>query len=104
MAGLALRENSSGMHKGKTTISKRGRRLLREALFRAVIAMLATNDEFRALHQRNLTREKNPLTKMQSVIALCGKLIRVVFGLLTKGFEYDPGKLMLDATRSMIAA
>ena len=104
MAGLALRENSSGMHKGKATISKRGRRLLREALFRAVIAMLATNDEFRALHQRNLTREKNPLTKMQSVIALCGKLIRVVFGLLTKGFEYDPGKLMLDATRSMIAA
>lgn len=104
MAGLALRENSSGMHKGKTTISKRGRRLLREALFRAVIAMLATNDEFRALHQRNLTREKNPLTKMQSVIALCGKLIRVVFGILTKGFEYDPGKLMLDATRSMIAA
>jgi len=104
MAGLALRENSSGKHKGKTTISKRGRRLLREALFRAVIAMLATNDEFRALHQRNLTREKNPLTKMQSVIALCGKLIRVVFGILTKGFEYDPGKLMLDATHSMIAA
>ncbi len=104
MAGLALRENSSGTHKGKTTISKRGRRLLREALFRTVIAMLATNDEFRALHQRNLTREKNPLNKMQSVIALCGKLIRVVFGILTKGFEYDPGKLMIDATRAVKAA
>jgi transposase len=30
LAGLNLRENSSGKHKGKTTICKRGRRRLRE--------------------------------------------------------------------------
>jgi transposase len=41
MAGLSLRENSSGKHKGKTTISKRGRKRLREGLFRAMIPMLA---------------------------------------------------------------
>ena len=104
MAGLSLRENSSGKHKGKTTISKRGRKRLREGLFRAIITMLATNQEFRAIHRRNLTREKNPLTKMESIIALCGKLIRVIFAILTKGNDYDAKKMMDDMNRSMKAA
>jgi len=104
MAGLSLRENSSGKHKGKTTISKRGRKRLREGLFRAIITMLATNQEFRAIHRRNLTRENNPLTKMESVIALCGKLIRVIFAILTKGSDYDAKKMMDDMNRSMKAA
>lgn len=104
MAGLSLRENSSGKHKGKTTISKRGRKRLREGLFRAIITMLATNKEFRTIHQRNLTREKNPLTKMGSIIALCGKLIRVIYAILTKGNDYDADKMMNDMNRSMKAA
>jgi transposase len=104
LAGLALKENSSGKHKGKTTISKRGRKRLREALFRSVIAMLANNAEFRAMHQRNLHRQGNPLTKMQSVIALCGKLVRVLYVILSKGIEYDPVKLTSDMERSMKAA
>ena len=104
MAGLSLKENSSGKHKGKTTISKRGRKRLREGLFRAMITMLATNQEFRAIHRRNLTREKNPLTKMESIIALCGKLIRVIFAILTKGNDYDAKKMIDDMNRSMKAA
>ena len=104
MAGLSLRENSSGKHKGKTTISKRGRKRLREGLFRAIITMLATNKEFRTIHQRNLTREKNPLTKMESIIALCGKLIRVIYAILTKGNDYNADKMMNDMNRSMKAA
>jgi len=104
MAGLSLRENSSGRHKGKTTISKRGRKRLREGLFRGIITMLATNQEFRVMHQKNLTREKNPLTKMESIIALCGKLIRVMYVILTKGHDYDANKMMNDMNRSMKAA
>lgn len=104
MAGLSLRENSSGKHKGKTTISKRGRKRLREGLFRAMIPILATNSEFRTLHQKNLTREKNPLNKMQSIIALCGKLIRVIYAILTKGYDYDASKMMSDMNQSMKAA
>ena len=38
-AGLALKENSSGKHKGLTKISKRGRKKLRTILFRAVIPL-----------------------------------------------------------------
>lgn len=94
-AGLNLRENSSGMHKGKTTISKRGRRRLRHGLFQTMIPILATNSEFRALHKRNITRSQNPLTKMQSLTALCCKLLRVTFALLTKGIAYSPEKLVI---------
>ena len=104
MAGLSLKENSSGKHKGKTTISKRGRKRLREGLFRVMIPILATNEEFRAIHQRNLTREKNPLSKMQSIIALCGKLVRVLYAILTKGYAYDAGKMTRDMNLSMKAA
>lgn len=104
MAGLSLKENSSGKHKGKTTISKRGRKRLREGLFRVMIPILATNGEFRAIHQRNLTREKNPLNKMQSIIALCGKLVRVLYAILTKGCAYDAGKMTRDMNPSMKAA
>ena len=45
LAGLSLRENSSGKHKGETTISRRGRPGLRNVLFNAVTLLLATNDE-----------------------------------------------------------
>ena len=101
MAGLSLKENSSGKHKGKTTISKRGRKRLREGLFRVMIPMLASNAEFKAMHHRNLTRDKNPLKKMQSIVALCGKLVRIVYALLTKGCKYDAAKLTNDMKQSM---
>ena len=104
MAGLNLRENSSGKHKGRTTISKRGRRRLREGLFNAMIPMLANNEEFRQIHHRNLTRENNPLNKMQSIIALCGKLVRVIYAILKKGVEYNADKLVKDMNLSMKAA
>jgi len=104
LAGLNLRENSSGKHKGKTTICKRGRRRLREGLFRVMIPMLANNEGFRKLHSRNLNREHNPLNKMQSIIALCGKLVRILYVILTKGVEYSGDKMLSDIERSMKAA
>ncbi|GMA61305.1 IS110 family transposase [Alicyclobacillus fastidiosus] len=51
LAGLNLKENSSGSHKGKTQISKRGRPQLRALLFRCVIPLIAKNAEFQGLHQ-----------------------------------------------------
>jgi hypothetical protein len=65
-----------------------------------MIAMLGKNREFRLLHQRNLMRENNPLNKMQSIIALCGKLIRVFFAILTKGVDYSPEKMLGDMEQS----
>ena len=46
LAGLTLRENSSGQHKGQKRISKRGRRKLRALLFRVMMPMIRHNEAF----------------------------------------------------------
>lgn len=102
LAGLSLKENSSGQHKGETTISRRGRHGLRNVLFNAVIPLLATNDEFRSLHEYYTTRAANPLKKKQSAIALCGKLIRIFYVVLVKGTVYDGQKMLADIHRNGI--
>jgi len=99
LAGLSLRENSSGKHKGQTTISRRGRDKLRRVLFNTMIPLLATNEEFRSLHQYFTTRTVNPLKKKQSAIALCGKLIRVFYAIMVHGVEYDGKKMLADIHR-----
>ncbi len=90
LAGLNLKENSSGKHKGKSTISKRGRSRLRALLFRCVLPMVSKNKEFQYLHQYYTTRQQNPLKKKQSIIALCGKLIRTLYYLGTREIPYSP--------------
>ena len=104
LAGLALRENSSGKHKGKTTISKRGRARLRRLLFAGAMPLLATNDAFRSLHVYYTTRQQNPLKKKQSVIAICCKLVRIFYALLTKGTAFDSRKMLGDIHRPPLAA
>jgi transposase len=94
LAGLNLIENSSGKRKGKTGISKRGRSRLRGILFRCIMPMVAKNEEFKALHKYYTTRSQNPLKKKQSLIALCGKLIRVLYTLGTKQKEYDANDVL----------
>lgn len=96
LAGLNLIENSSGKHKGKTVISKRGRARLRALLFRAIMPLVATNQEFKKLHEYYTTRKSNPLRKMQSLILLCCKLIRILYTIMTKQIEYNPQKLIKD--------
>lgn len=51
LAGLAMQENSSGKHKGETTISKRGRARLRKILFNVAMSLVAKNSEFKQIHQ-----------------------------------------------------
>nr|WP_313960403.1 IS110 family transposase [Paenibacillus terrae] len=51
LAGLNLRENTSGKHKGQTKITKRGRKGQRALLFRGVTPLVAKNPAFKALHE-----------------------------------------------------
>ncbi|MEN2467264.1 IS110 family transposase, partial [Ornithinibacillus sp. JPR2-1] len=76
LAGLSLREHSSGKFKGQTRITKRGRSRLRRALYLAIRPLVAHNPTFKALHQHYTTRSEKPLKKQQSLIALCCKLLR----------------------------
>lgn len=99
LAGLALVENSSGKHKGETTISRRGRKRLRYLLFEAAMSLVSKNPEFRALHAYYTTRKVNPLKKMQSLMAVAAKVLRVFYAMLTKEVDYDPRKMISDIKR-----
>ena len=100
LAGLNLRENSSGNHKGETTITKRGRSRLRAQLFRAILPMVAQNKEFNELHKYYTTRAENPLKKKQSLMVMCRKLIKIAYKLITEDISYDPEKMMGDIRRN----
>ena len=106
LAGLALIENSSGKHKGRSRISKRGRRKLRKILYQVMIPLLARNKEFQTIYDYYVTRVKNPLKRRQAMIAVSCKLIRVFYAVLTKGVDYDRFKIMSDIhhERGVIAA
>ncbi len=99
LAGLAIRENSSGKHKGETTISKRGRKRLRYLLFEAAMSVVGKNAEFAELHRYYTTRPVNPLKKMQSLMAIACKLIRIFYAMLTKKADYDSEKMLSDIRR-----
>ncbi|AEV70617.1 IS110 family transposase [Acetivibrio clariflavus] len=99
LSGLSLKENSSGKHKGQTTICKRGRKRLRYYLTFGIMPLLSKNEEFRALHQYYTTRKERPLKKKQSMIALSNKLIRIFYAILTKDIAYDSQKMMSDIKR-----
>lgn len=104
LAGLHLKENSSGNHKGKTKITKRGRPQLRALLFRSVLVLVRNNPEFRALHYYYTTRSQNPLKRKQSIIALCGKLIRVLHTLGTRQIAYHPEAVLGSFMQKMLKA
>ena len=95
-AGLELVENSSGKHKGRSRISKRGRRKLRKILYQVMIPLLARNEEFRKIYDYYVTRVQNPLKRRQAMVAVSCKLIRVFYAVLTKGVDYDRIKMMSD--------
>ena len=103
LAGLALVENSSGKHKGETTISRRGRKRLRYLLFEVAMSLVSKNREFAELHNYYTTRKQNPLKKMQSLMVVAAKLIRVFYAILTKGVDYDPKKMSEDIRRPLIS-
>lgn len=94
LAGLTLRENSSGQHKGQKRISKRGRRKLRALLFRVMIPLIRHNQAFKQLHEYYTTRTINPLRKKQSIVVLCGKLLKILHALCKKKIQFDEQQMM----------
>lgn len=70
--------------------------------YEAAISVIGKNPEFKSIHEYYLTRKKNPLKRMQSVIAIACKLIRVFYMILTKGVDYDGRKMLKDIVRPEI--
>ena len=99
LSGLGLVACSSGKHKGETRISHRGRKRLRYWLFQAAKSAVAHAEEFKELHMYYTTRADNPLKKMQSLIVIACKLLRVIYTILKNGTVYDPKKMLMDIRR-----
>jgi hypothetical protein len=60
---------------------------------------VAHSEEFKELHVYYTTRAENPLKKMQSLIVIACKVLRVIYTILTKGVTYDPKKMLRDIKR-----
>ena len=96
LSGLGLVSCSSGKHKGETRISHRGRKRLRYWLFQAARSAVAHGEEYKWIHAHYTTRAGNPLQKMQSLIVIACKILRVIYTMLKTGKPYDPEKLLKD--------
>ena len=96
LSGLGLVSCSSGKHKGETRISHRGRKRLRYWLFQAARSAVSHGEEYKWIHAHYTTRAGNPLQKMQSLIVIACKLLRVIYTMLKTGKKYDPEKLLKD--------
>ena len=88
-AGLNLVENSSGTHKGRTTISKRGRSSLRSILYNMAFVMCGKNEEIKELYKYLTTRKVNQLKKKQAMVAVIGKILQIIYAVVTKKQKYE---------------
>lgn len=94
LAGLNVVENSSGQHRGKRQISKRGRPGLRCVLYQAAVCLVAVNPEFKALYRHFLSRPVNPLKKKAALVAVGLKLLRVMVALMRHQRMYDGAEVL----------
>lgn len=92
LAGLNLVEQSSGTHKGKTSISKRGRPDLRRTIYIIGDKGMLVSREMMAYYQYLRHRNSNQLHHDQAVLAVGLKLMRIIFHVVKHKEFYDPRK------------
>ena len=91
-AGLNLYEISSGKRKGQKRIAKRGRHLLRKFLYFASLRMIRKNGIYHEQYQ-NYIKRGMPGTK--AVVAICRKLLRVIFAIVRDHREFSANIQMI---------
>lgn len=80
-AGVNIYEISSGKHKGKRKLSKRGRTLLRKTLFLAALNMVRKGGIYYEDYHRYLNRG---VKKTEALVIVMKRLLRMVFALVKK--------------------
>jgi transposase len=79
LAGLDLYEVSSGKHRGKLRISKRGRPHMRKLLYLAALSTVRKGGVMHAWYQRALGRG---MIKTKALVAVSRKLLGIIFALV----------------------
>lgn len=84
-AGMNLYEISSGKKKGQKKISKRGRSLIRKALYFASLGMVRKGGNFHEDYKGLLSRGMKPT---KALVAISRKLLRVLFAMVRDNREF----------------
>lgn len=79
LAGLDLYEVSSGKHRGKLRISKRGRPLMRKLLYLAALSAVRIGGVLHGWYRRALGRG---MKKTKALVAVSRKLLGIIFALV----------------------
>ncbi|MCP5061991.1 MAG: IS110 family transposase, partial [Ignavibacteriae bacterium] len=86
-AGLDVVFNDSGIKKGKTSISKKGNKFLRKAVFMPALSACRHNHKMKELYKRLVAKGKN---KKLALIAVARKLLLLIYTLWKNDSEYIP--------------
>jgi len=86
-AGLDVVHNQSGLKKHKTSISKKGNRFLRKALYMPALAACRYNPKLKKFYVR-LVKSKN--NKKIAIIAVARKLLILIYTIWKKNVDYIP--------------
>lgn len=86
-AGYDIIQNQSGTIKGKTKISKKGNKYIRNALYFPALAAVRCDDKFKSVYKR-LCEKK--VYKKIAIVAVCRKLLSLIYTLWKKNEEYIP--------------
>src|ERR671912_356909 len=89
-AGLCPRDNASGQHQGKTSISGQGRPALRLAAWRAVWGALPHNPVLTARFRYLTTRDHTRRARQQARAACAAALLRWLHVVVTQRVAWNP--------------
>lgn len=92
LAGLDLYEVSSGKHRGKLRISKRGRPLIRKLLYLAALSTVRKGGVMHEWYQRALGRG---MIKTKALVAVSRKLLGIMFALVRDHSIYEDNYMKL---------
>ena len=86
-AGLDVVLKDSGIRKGKTSISKKGNKYIRKAVFMPAMSAIKHNQKLKEHYNRLVRRGKN---KRLALIAVARKLLLLIYTLWKNDSVYIP--------------
>ena len=88
LAGLSLIEHSSGLRRGSKHISKRGRTLLRRAVYLLAVRNVTRAGMFRATYEQLLQR--NGGRKLAALVAISRKILKLMYSVARDRRQWTP--------------
>ncbi len=99
-SGYNLRERQSGKYRGKTKISKKGRRLLRKVLNLCILPLIKKNGLYGPYYHRK--KEKMPGTK--AMTAVSRHFLKMLYGWYRTGCAFNAQRVFTCESQMKLAA